>query len=291
MGKPAVAVPSHGRHSFRDPAGARPGGTVRLGKQPGTGWRYEPAAADDLRDAATSFRPDAGVHLRLRPDGTLAALRPDYFATRFARAVRRLQFPDFSPARFLGAVERLADHCRPLLRDPESAFYLRPSMAAAHGEQRWVFELSAYLLPSAFGTGFVPLHLRCAADVPRGLHLCWVDDARARLVLTPVTSDDVSALARASVAVLAPRWGLRVSERQLSMAQWHRLNLQGRVSEAFVCGGPALVQQVGRIGLGDWSRPVRSGQPGPTVIAARRHLFRLQLGQAADPDSWMLLLR
>ncbi|WP_097240823.1 hypothetical protein [Streptomyces sp. 1331.2] len=118
-----------------------------------------------------------------------------------------------------------------------------------------------------------------------------MDDAQEHLMLTPVASDDVSALARASVAALAPRWGLRVRERHLSMTQWHRLNLQGRVSEAFVCGGPALVQQVARIGQGHRSRPVRSGQPGPTVIAARRHLFRLQQGQAADPDRWMLLLR
>lgn len=292
MGKSGVAVRSRERQSYHNMAGALPCGLIRLWKQPGTGWRYTSATfGDGLCDVGTSFRPNAGVHVRLRPDGALAALRPDFFATRFARAVRQHRFPDFPPARFLAAVERLARYCHPLLRNPESAVYLRPALVADHGRQRWVFQLSAYLVPSAFGTGFIPLHLRCDTGVPRGLHLCWVDDAQAHLVLAPVASNDISTLARASVAALAPRWGLRVRERQLSVAQWYRLNLLGRVSEAFVCGGPALVQQVGRIGLGDLSRPVGSGQPGPAVIASRRHLFRLQQGQAADPDRWMLLLR
>ncbi|GHE34651.1 hypothetical protein [Streptomyces capitiformicae] len=293
MGKPGVVASNRERHSYRSLAGARPCGMVRLGKRPGTGWRYESVTSvGEPSDAVTLFRPDAGVHVRLWPDGVLTALRPDFLATRFARAVRRRRLPDFPRAQFLGAVERLAHHCRPLLRDPESAIYLCPDMTAENGPRRWVFQLSAYLLPSAFATGFAPLYLRWDAGMlPHGLHLCWVDAAQAHLVLAPVASDDVSVLARASVASLAPRWGLRVRARQLSVAQWYRLNQQGRVSEAFVCGGPALVQQVGRIGLGDQSQPVGSGQPGPTVIAVRRHLFRLQQGQAADPNRWMLPLR
>ncbi|MEV0981872.1 hypothetical protein [Streptomyces sp. NPDC049915] len=288
MGKPGVAVP---RRSYRSPTGAPPCGVVRLGMRAGAGWRHEPSPCRDDHHIATAFRPEAGVHVCLRPDGALAALRADFFADRFARAVRHRGFPDFPPAQFLEAVAHLAHRCRPLLRGPESGVYLRPDLMVEGGHDHWVFRLRAYLLPSAFGMGFLPLHLRWDPGARGGLHLCWVDSVGRRLVLAPTPADDVSALARASVTALAPRWGLRVSERSLSAAQWYRLSRQGRVVEAFVCGGPALVQPVGRIGLGDVSWPVGDGQPGPTVISARRHLFRLQRGQTADPDHWTLLLR
>lgn len=107
------------------------------------------------------------------------------------------------------------------------------------------------------------------------------------LVTPPLAGSILAGVTRDTVLTLATEWGLRVSERKVSIGEVEQAHADGSLKEVFGSGTAAVIQAVGTlVDAGrDWT--INGGTPGPLAQRLYDTITRLQYGEDADTRGWL----
>lgn len=110
-------------------------------------------------------------------------------------------------------------------------------------------------------------------------------------VITPALDGTIlSGVTRDSVLTLCREWGLRVSERALSIDELLAARQAGRLREVFGCGTAAVITPVGELGWKDQKLTINEGQPGELARRLLKAITDVQYGRAPDTHGWMTVV-
>ena len=107
-------------------------------------------------------------------------------------------------------------------------------------------------------------------------------------ILTPnLTGTILPGITRYSVITLAKKWGMKISERKISIDEIFRAHDQGKLKEVFGSGTAAVISPVGEIKYGDKTISIGDGTPGETAMKFYNTLTDIQYGKTKDLDNWI----
>lgn len=107
-------------------------------------------------------------------------------------------------------------------------------------------------------------------------------------ILTPNLSGSIlPGITRYSVIALAEKWGMKISERKISIDEIFDLHAQGKLKEVFGSGTAAVISPVGEIRYGDKVIAIGDGTPGPVSMKFYDTLTDIQYGKIEDTDNWI----
>lgn len=107
-------------------------------------------------------------------------------------------------------------------------------------------------------------------------------------ILTPDLSGSIlPGITRYSVIALAEKWGMKISERKISIDEVFDLHAQGKLKEVFGSGTAAVISPVGEIRYGDKVIAIGDGTPGPVSMKFYDTLTDIQYGKIEDTDNWI----
>jgi branched-chain amino acid aminotransferase len=110
-----------------------------------------------------------------------------------------------------------------------------------------------------------------------------IDD---ELVTPPLGGTILQGITRDSVIQLAQHWGVKVSERPVTIDEIVRGCENGSVKEIFATGTAAVISPVGEIGYRDHDYQVADGQVGELSQTLYKELTSIQYGHRDDPFGW-----
>jgi branched-chain amino acid aminotransferase len=107
-------------------------------------------------------------------------------------------------------------------------------------------------------------------------------------VITPALDGTIlGGITRDSVLTLCRDWGLRVSERRLSVDELLQAESTGRLREVFGCGTAAVITPVGQLGWKDRAIVINGGQPGDLARRLFGAITDVQYGRVPDTRGWI----
>ena len=108
------------------------------------------------------------------------------------------------------------------------------------------------------------------------------------LITSPLTGSILPGVTRDSVIKLSKSWGVRVSERRLSMDEIMAAIAGGTLKEAFASGTAAIVSPVGQIYYRKTEHLINSGKTGALTERLYNEILQIQYGMKDDPFGWRL---
>ena len=112
-----------------------------------------------------------------------------------------------------------------------------------------------------------------------------IDD---ELVTSPLTGSILPGVTRDSVLQIARRWGMKVSERLLSVDEIQEAHASGRLKEAFASGTAAIVSPVGQIYYKGKEYLINGGKTGELTEKLYNEILQIQYGEKEDPFGWRI---
>jgi branched-chain amino acid aminotransferase len=109
-------------------------------------------------------------------------------------------------------------------------------------------------------------------------------------VVTPPLGTILPGVTRDSVLTLLRDWGVRVSERQISIDEVAAAHRQGTLQEVFGTGTAAVISPVGELAYKGEKMTIGGGRIGPLTQRLYDAIVGVQYGQAADPHNWTMLV-
>ena len=107
-------------------------------------------------------------------------------------------------------------------------------------------------------------------------------------VLTPnLTGTILPGITRYSVITLAKKWGMKISERKISIDEIFKAHDQGKLKEVFGSGTAAVISPVGEIRYGDKVISIGDGTPGEISMKFYNTLTDIQYGKTKDNENWI----
>ncbi|MEW6335219.1 MAG: branched-chain amino acid aminotransferase [Thermodesulfobacteriota bacterium] len=106
------------------------------------------------------------------------------------------------------------------------------------------------------------------------------------LITAPLAGTILPGVTRDSVIRLAQSWGVRVSERRLSMDEILEAIAGGTLKEAFASGTAAIVSPVGHLCYREQVYPLNGGITGKLTERLYNEILQIQYGQKDDPFGW-----
>jgi branched-chain amino acid aminotransferase len=117
------------------------------------------------------------------------------------------------------------------------------------------------------------------------MNMFWV--IRGEVVTSPLTGSILPGITRESVIRLLRDWGIKVSERMLSIDEVVEGAASGDLEEAFGSGTAAIISPVGWISYRGQEHEVGEGKVGPVSLRLYNALLDMQYGNAPAPDGWV----
>jgi branched-chain amino acid aminotransferase len=114
-----------------------------------------------------------------------------------------------------------------------------------------------------------------------------IDD---ELITPPLAGTILPGVTRNSVLQIARSWGLKVSERPLSMDEILAACNKGIMKEAFASGTAAIVSPIGQICYKDKEYPINEGKTGALTEKLYREILEIQYGEKDDPFGWRVTI-
>lgn len=106
-------------------------------------------------------------------------------------------------------------------------------------------------------------------------------------VVTPALQGSIlSGITRMSCIEMLKSWGLKVSERKLSIQEVADAAKEGRLKEAFGTGTAAVVSPIGHLKWGDMIMEINNGEIGPLSQRLYDTLTGIQWGKIEDTFGW-----
>jgi len=107
-------------------------------------------------------------------------------------------------------------------------------------------------------------------------------------LITPELNGSIlPGITRDSVLTLAKRWGMKVSERKISIDELISAHKNGTLNEVFGSGTAAVISPVGEIRYGDDVMTIADGKTGPIALKLHAAITDIQYGKAEDTESWI----
>ncbi len=107
-------------------------------------------------------------------------------------------------------------------------------------------------------------------------------------VVTPPLDDTLLAgVTRLSVLALLRDWGVKVTERRLSIDEIRAAQENGTLREIFGTGTAAVISPVGELGFESGPMTVGDGKTGDLAIRLRAAILDIQYGRVQDRFGWM----
>jgi branched-chain amino acid aminotransferase len=108
------------------------------------------------------------------------------------------------------------------------------------------------------------------------------------LVTPPLDGTILPGVTRDSVIELANHWGIRTSERAITIDEVVKDCKSGAMKEMFATGTAAVISPVGEIGYMQEVVKVADGQTGELSQKLYDELFGIQYGRLEDPFGWRM---
>jgi branched-chain amino acid aminotransferase len=106
------------------------------------------------------------------------------------------------------------------------------------------------------------------------------------VITPPLTGTILPGVTRDSVLTLTRRWGLRVSERQISIDEVLAAHKRGALEEVWGTGTAAVISPVGELAYKGERMVINRGEIGPLTQRLYDAIVGIQYGRAPDPDGW-----
>jgi len=110
---------------------------------------------------------------------------------------------------------------------------------------------------------------------------------RDEIVTPPVGDTALAGITRDSVLTLLKEYGLRVSERRISVDEVVGAYDSGNLLELFGTGTAAVISPVGKLGLRDRTIDIAHGKPGELAQRLFDDLQGIQRGTRPDRHGWL----
>jgi len=129
-----------------------------------------------------------------------------------------------------------------------------------------------------------------------GVELKYVEEVGAMNIffviddelITPMLSGSIlPGITRNSVLELGQAWGLKVSERKISIDEVMDAHASGHLKEIFGSGTAAVISPVGELKYGDKVITVGDGQVGPLAHRLFEAIQDIQYGAIEGPAGWI----
>jgi branched-chain amino acid aminotransferase len=112
-----------------------------------------------------------------------------------------------------------------------------------------------------------------------------IDD---ELVTPPLTGTILEGITRDTVLQLATDWGIRVTERPITITEVLAAARSGRLRESFGMGTAAVVSPVSELSYQGQSVTLSNGQVGPLAQRLFDEISAIQRGLKPDPHGWVV---
>ncbi|MBX5484574.1 MAG: branched-chain amino acid aminotransferase [Myxococcaceae bacterium] len=108
-------------------------------------------------------------------------------------------------------------------------------------------------------------------------------------VITPPLTDEtlLPGITRASVLELLREWGVRVSERKVSLDEIKKASAAGQLHEVFGTGTAAVISPVGELGYAGGSIRISEMKPDSIAMRLRQAISDIHYGRVQDRHGWM----
>jgi branched-chain amino acid aminotransferase len=110
------------------------------------------------------------------------------------------------------------------------------------------------------------------------------------IITPPLTGTILPGVTRDSSLALMRKWGLEVSERQVSIDEVVEAHERGRLDEVWGTGTAAVISPVGELAYKGRKMVINGGKIGPLTQRLYDAIVAIQYGQAPDPDGWTLTI-
>ncbi len=107
-------------------------------------------------------------------------------------------------------------------------------------------------------------------------------------LITPSLNGSIlPGITRDSVIELGKKWGLKVSERKISIDELIAAKKDGSLKEVFGSGTAAVISPVGEIKYGDDIMSIGNGSPGELAVKFNNAITDIQYGVIEDTENWI----
>jgi branched-chain amino acid aminotransferase len=110
------------------------------------------------------------------------------------------------------------------------------------------------------------------------------------VVTPPLGGTILPGITRDSVLELLRRWGVPVSEREITTDELRAAHAAGTLHEVFGCGTASVIAPVGTLGFATGDLTVGDGGPGEVARRLYDAITGIQYGTAEDPSGWMTVV-
>jgi branched-chain amino acid aminotransferase len=107
------------------------------------------------------------------------------------------------------------------------------------------------------------------------------------VITPPLNGAILAGVTRDSILTLMKDWGLKVSERQVSIDEVIEASKTGRLAEMWGTGTAAVVSPVGELGYKDDKIIINGGKTGPLTQKLYDAIVGIQYGASNDPHHWL----
>ena len=107
-------------------------------------------------------------------------------------------------------------------------------------------------------------------------------------IITPELSGSILAgITRDSVIALAKKWGMKITERRLSIDEIVDAHENGQLKEVFGSGTAAVISPVGEIKYGEKEMVIEGGKVGKLSQKFMDSITGIQYGRMEDDMNWI----
>jgi branched-chain amino acid aminotransferase len=110
------------------------------------------------------------------------------------------------------------------------------------------------------------------------------------VITPPLTGTILPGVTRDSALHLLRKWGMKVSERAVSIDEVVEAHERGKLEEVFGTGTAAVISPVGELVYKGKKMVINKGQIGPLTQKLYDAIVAIQYGKAPDPDGWTLAI-
>jgi len=128
-----------------------------------------------------------------------------------------------------------------------------------------------------------------------GVHRKYIDEVGTMNIMVkigdevippPVGGTVLAGITRDSALTLMRKWGLRISERPLTIDEVVAAHKSGALKEVWGTGTAAVISPVGELAYKGQKMEIHGGRIGELTQKLYDAIVAIQYGQAPDPDKW-----
>src|SRR6266851_4542303 len=208
-------------------------------------------------------------------DGKIRLFRPQKHVERMNNSARRLCIPPLDPDLALQSLVRVVDG------------------GVGGAKTSGNYAASLFASDEAKHEGFTQVlwldgvHRKYLDEVGTMNIMVKIGD---EIITPPLTGTILPGVTRDSSLALLRKWGLKVSERQVSIDEVVEAHERGKLDEVWGTGTAAVISPVGELAYQGKKMVINGGKIGPLTQRLYDAIVAIQYGKAPDPDGWTLTI-